>query len=129
MRIIQPVVDGKRAALLPVRDRKNPELKGLVVEASRALARLDAERLEELALCCEALNRELVLREPEAGGDLARQAMDATADMAVFSRVLAATRANLSVMRRLRELRGERLEYRESQVMGWAGLGTGHGDN
>ncbi len=28
----------------------NPELKELVVEASRALARLDADRLEELAL-------------------------------------------------------------------------------
>ncbi len=37
----------------------NPELKELVVEASRALARLDAPRLEELALSCEALNRDL----------------------------------------------------------------------
>jgi hypothetical protein len=35
------------------------KLKELVVEASRALARLDAGRLEELALSCQALNREL----------------------------------------------------------------------
>ena len=39
--------------------REDRELKGLVVEASRALARLDADRLEELALSCQALNREL----------------------------------------------------------------------
>ena len=36
-----------------------PELKELVREASRALASLDAGRLEELALSCQALNREL----------------------------------------------------------------------
>ena len=33
--------------------REHPELKELVVEASRALARLDADRLEELALSCQ----------------------------------------------------------------------------
>jgi hypothetical protein len=48
-----------------------PKLKELVVEASRALARLDAERLEELALSCQALNRELVRSDP------AQQALDA----------------------------------------------------
>ena len=37
----------------------NPELKELVVEASHALARLDAARLEELALSCQALTRTL----------------------------------------------------------------------
>src|SRR6202021_1865741 len=35
------------------------EMKELVREASAALARLDAERLEELARCCQALNRDL----------------------------------------------------------------------
>jgi hypothetical protein len=48
-----------------------PKLKELVVEASRALARLDADRLEELALSCQALNRELVRSDP------AQQALDA----------------------------------------------------
>ena len=38
---------------------RHPKLKELVVEASRALARLDADRLEELALSCQALNRDL----------------------------------------------------------------------
>jgi hypothetical protein len=48
-----------------------PKLKELVVEASRALARLDADRLEEFALSCQALNRDLVRRDP------AQQALDA----------------------------------------------------
>ena len=44
--------------------RINPELKQLVGEASRALASLDADRLEELALSCQALNRDSA---PEPG--------------------------------------------------------------
>jgi hypothetical protein len=36
-----------------------PTLRQLVMEASQALARLDAARLEELALSCKALNRDL----------------------------------------------------------------------
>jgi hypothetical protein len=109
----------------------NPELKELVVEASRALARLDATRLEELALSCQALTR---TRIPEDAGErelLARQAREAEADMAVFARVLEATRANLNVMNRLRELRAGRLEYSERQTRGGAGAGAegGHGDH
>jgi len=94
----------------------NPELKGLVVEASRALARLDAARLEELALSCEALTRALPLRDNEGRKLLARQARECQADLAVFARVLEATRANLNVMNRLRELRAGRLEYTEQQA-------------
>jgi hypothetical protein len=101
-----------------------PELKELVVEASRALARLDATRLEELAHSCQTLTQ---ARNSEDLGDrtlLAWQARDAEADIAVFARVLAATRANLHVMKRLRELRTGRLEYTERQVRGGAGAGS-----
>lgn len=116
--------------------RGRPLLKELVVEASQALARLDAERLEELALSCQALNREL-----ERGDAADRQALtfeseEVAGDMAVFARVLEATRANLNVMNRLRELRAGRLEYREgrlaygeSQVQQWRRTESGHGDN
>jgi len=98
-----------------------PKLKELVVEASRALARLDADRLEELALSCQALNRELVQKEHARGGAADRAALaleckEAEGDMAVFARVLEATRANLTVMNRLRELRAGRLEYREGPM-------------
>jgi hypothetical protein len=102
----------------------NPELKELVVEASRALARLDATRLDELALSCQALTR---ARNTEDLGDrtlLARQSREAEADMAVFARVLEATRANLNVMKRLRELRAGRLEYTERQARGGVGSGS-----
>ena len=43
--------------------------------------------------------------------------------MAVFARVLDATRANLQVMNRLRELRMGRLEYSERQARGGASTG------
>lgn len=99
------------------------ELKALVAEASRALARLDAGRLEELALSCQALNRMPMPANADERRLLARQAREAAADMAVFARVLDATRANLNVMNRLRELRMGRLEYSERQVRGGMGAG------
>lgn len=107
----------------------HPELKQLVAEASRALALLDAGRLEELALSCQALNRDLPPLSPRQRSALARQARDAAADMATFARVLEATRANLSVMKRLRDLRSGRLEYTARQMLGTAGKGGGNGDN
>ncbi|MGA2339211.1 MAG: hypothetical protein ABSF75_04915 [Terracidiphilus sp.] len=94
----------------------NPEIKELVVEASRALARLDAPRLEELALSCEALNRDLDSMDAGEKSDLARQAREAAPGMAVLGRVLAVTRANQNVMRRLREMRERRLEYSERLI-------------
>lgn len=116
--------------------RLNPELREVVVEASLALARLDAERLEELALSCQALNRELSPSGAAGGEELARQARDAAREMAVFGRVLAATQANLDVMARIRELRQARLEYGgATQASGrfgrghWALMESGHGDH
>jgi aminopeptidase N len=109
--------------------QEHSELKQLVVEASRALARLDAERLEELALSCQALNRGLAPVNAEERETLARQAREAASDMAVFARVLEATRANLNVMNRLLELRAGRLEYGEAQARGWAGTESGHGND
>ncbi|MDR3796507.1 MAG: hypothetical protein P4K93_00045 [Terracidiphilus sp.] len=102
----------------------NPELKELVVEASRALACLDRARLEELALSCQALTWARDSDDIGEREDLARQAREAKADMAVFARVLEATRSNLNVMKRLRELRAGRLEYTERQARGGAGAGS-----
>ena len=107
--------------------QEHPKLKELVLEASRALARLDADRLEELALSCQALNRDLAESNPERQRALAQEAREADGDMAVFARVLEVTRANLNVMNRLRELRAGRLEYDERQARGWTE--SRHGDN
>jgi hypothetical protein len=108
--------------------RAYPELKQLVVEASRALALLDAPRLEELALSCRALNSGLAAG-TESRARLARQAREATGEMAVFARVLEVTKDNLNVMNRLRELRTGRLEYGERPARGWLPGESGHGDN
>jgi hypothetical protein len=89
----------------------NPQLREMVVEASLALARLDAERLEELALSCQSLNRNLAQAKELEGDQWERQAREASKEMAVFERVLAATRTNLEVMNRVRERRSARLEY------------------
>ena len=109
--------------------RDYPELKQLVAEASRALARLDTGRLEELALSCQALNQDLAISGTEDLTRLAPQAREAAADMAAFARVLDATRDNLHVIHRLRELRMGRLEYVERPAPGWAPKKSGHGDN
>jgi hypothetical protein len=100
----------------------NPELKKLVVEASRALALLDAPRLEALAVSCDALNRNLDSMSVNEKRELARQAREAQADMSVLKRVLEVTRANQNVMRRLREMRERRLEYSERLVRASANI-------
>jgi aminopeptidase N len=120
---------GKRAMQEIGVRRELPELKALVIEASRALARLDADRLDELAVSCQALNRDLVPLSPEEREALARESREATGDMAVFARVLEATRANLAVMNRLRELRAGRLEYGERPLQTRLGTGGSNGDN
>jgi len=104
-------------------------LRETVVEASRALARLDAGRLEELALSCQALNRDLAEADGEARAALAVECGEAQGDMAVFARVIEVTRANVYVMNRLRELREGRLEYGRPQVQPWRPAGSGHGNN
>jgi len=108
---------------------EHPVLKELVVEASRSLARLDAGRLEELALSCQALNRDYIRMDGEARSAIAAQARDATGEMAVFARVLDATRANLEVLNRLRDRRAGRLEYGQSRAPGWVSGESGHGNN
>jgi hypothetical protein len=109
----------------------HPELKEIVMEASRALALLDADRLEELSLSCQALNRDLGPLTHEERKELMRQSRDAVQPMATFARVLDATGANLRVMRQLRELRLGNVEYGDVQPLGWAetGMGSIHGDH
>lgn len=111
-----------------------PQLKALVAQASQALGRLDAARLEELAHSCAALNRELT---PPAAADrkaLEHEAREALGDMAILGRVLEATRENIRVMHRLRELRMGRLEYSAGHTdTGWSAgrsnCGGGDGNN
>lgn len=105
--------------------RAHPELRDLVREASRALSLLDAGRLEELALSCMALNREIELADNARREEMALEAREAQGDMAVFGRLLEATRANLAVMARIRALRrGRQLEYGQRGAPGGRGYGN-----
>jgi hypothetical protein len=116
-----------------VEHRVYPSLKEMVVEASRALALLDANRLEELALSCKALNRDFAASSGRADAferaRLKAQAQEAKKEMAVFARVLEASRANLTVLNRLRDLQLGQLEYREEQLHGWMPSESAHGNN
>ena len=112
--------------------RRNPELKQVVAEASRALAQLDAARLEELSFSCQALNRELADSSSEDRAEFALQAREAVEEMAVFARVLNVTRANLNVIQRLLDLRAGRSEYAERPAaanLAWGSPESKHGHN
>jgi hypothetical protein len=110
-----------------------PELRELVTEATRALARLDVARLEELALSCQALTRNPPPQTVEEREEFSRQARAARSEMAVFARVLEATRANVKVMERLRELRAGKAGYAAGSEICRSfrprGSEGGHGNN
>jgi len=116
--------------MLGAEAKVHPELKQIVIEATQALARLDAQRLEDLALCCQNLNRALsesdrdesvYERSNSLRAEVARQAREATGEMAVFSQVLAATRANLKVIAHIRSGETETFNYGEREP-GWGWL-------
>ncbi|HWA94481.1 MAG TPA: hypothetical protein VG844_07750 [Terracidiphilus sp.] len=95
------------------------ELQALLFEASRALSRFDANRLEELALSCQALNRNLpeihtsIRALPPAGARTARN------HLATLARVIEVTRGNLAVIRQISTFEAGILEYaRPSDVWG-----------
>ena len=101
----------------------------MLVEASHALAHLDADRLEEMALSCAALVREMDEMRCDATNQWESGSSEATKDMAIFARVLEATRANLKVMRRLREMREGDLERSPAWPGGRVSGGREHGDH
>jgi hypothetical protein len=107
----------------------HPELKELVLEASQALALLDAQRLQELALSCQLLNRDLETAGTEDRARLARQARDSNREMEVLASVLNVTRSNLNVMNRLRDARVGSLEYSDRPSRRFGSPGNEHGDN
>jgi len=77
----------------------------------------------------------LAQQDGDARAALALECKEAKGNMAVFARVLEATRANLNVMSRLRELRAGRLEYLQGpmEYVGPQAPGrrteSGNGDN
>jgi hypothetical protein len=96
------------------------EHRDIAIEAVNALARMDAERLEELARRCRALDPG---PERATSAALANQKRE----LAVLARVLEATRSNASVIRRLRASGSQDIEYRCEREDGWFVLRSGNG--
>ena len=102
---------------------RNDDLKALLVEASLALAGLEVAKLEELALSCIGLLREM-------GGESGQMTLDPSAirrELSIFGRSVEATRANRDVLGKLRNRETPGLDYGLSPVSGT--LGVGHGDH
>jgi hypothetical protein len=105
--------------------RPGEALRGIVQEATQALARMDADRLEELAHCCADLNREI--RETGRVVETARD-LDEKADVQVLGRILFETKANLNIFLRLRMMRFREMDV---AVRDWKRVEgrTEYGDN
>lgn len=125
----------------------HPALRSIVVEATEALTRLDADRLEELVLSCQKLNREFSphpeVYNASAAASLFAQGIPPeqpqrhihpsgtdSAEMAVFSRLLSLTRENLTVFTRVRMQKGIQLEYSDREAgINWPMLEVKDGNN
>jgi hypothetical protein len=113
--------------------RPGVALRSIVREATASLIAMDAEKLEELALCCADLNREL--RETGQMADAVLAMREARSDMELLGRVLQETRANLRVISRLRVTRLRDANFAASRqspttgVWGLRGREVEYGDN
>jgi hypothetical protein len=110
------------------KSRVRPALTDMVVEASQALARLDADRLEALAISCLLLNRSLD-EETLERETLGSEARNAVADLGTLKTLLAATKANLEVMNRAKDLRRELPQYGPDSAHNWRSTEVRNGNN
>lgn len=83
--------------------RPGVALREVVEQATAALIRMDAERLEELARCCVDLN--LVIEENGERLEAASDFQSSQNDLRILGRVLQETHANYIVLSRLFVLR------------------------
>ncbi len=100
----------------------------MLVEASQALARLDADRLEEIAHCCEALVSNLDLPARQGCAPRFSSGEDGRAVLR-FKRVINATRANRTILRSLCGGTSAPLEYGPLPVGVGSTVESQHGDD
>jgi hypothetical protein len=79
--------------------RPGEALREIVQQATAALIRMDADRLEELARCCADLNREIEQGKETIG--TVRDLRSSENDVKVLGRILDETRANYMILSRL----------------------------
>ena len=112
--------------------RPGVALKEIVAQATLSLIAMDADRLEELAMCCADLNCGTRQSDPDAATACALQ--EAAQELHLLDRVLYETRANLLILSRLRALRVREIKAMqkgfENHLSGDANLAGGeYGDN
>jgi len=95
----------------------------------RAWTSWDADRLEELALSCEALNSDLMLLTPAGRAALAVEAQRAHRHLTVLKRSVHFTRENLKVLKNLSAAHREQLEYSPGPLCDWETGEREHGNN
>jgi hypothetical protein len=130
---------GSKSMKIQWREQLKPgaALREIVQQATAALVRMDAERLEELARCCIDLHCQLVRRtdlNSTGSGNALTEIAGAVQDLEVLKRVLGATRDNLKVFTRLRLIQFQRLREMGSYgkvTGGWGYTERGgeYGDN
>jgi hypothetical protein len=86
------------------------ELRRILAEASQSLTKLDARRLEEIALSCQAQVRN-AFDSDEWNGMTTKGFAEVGRGLLAFGRMLEATRANLAILRRLRDRDTAELDY------------------
>jgi hypothetical protein len=105
------------------------EWKDTLVKASYALAHLDADRLEEMALSCAALVRDGSAAHLDAHRQAEPRFGEAEREVAIFARVLEATKTNLNVIRRVCARVTTQLEYGEARSFCGVSAEGKHGDH
>ncbi len=99
-----------------------PPLHELILETTRALAHLDADRLEALRDHCVVLERAYQSPLFRRRYDLVSPVWKAQRSLCALAAILEQTRVNLAVLRRLDGVRGGDLGYGPDAPCGWAML-------
>jgi hypothetical protein len=92
-------------------EKQTSDLTGILAETLRALARLDVESLEGIALRAEDLVRESRFGNLKLQIRISMERGTVEGEMGVLRRTLQVTSANLTFMRGLSSMPGNRLEY------------------
>ena len=103
------------------------EHQSFLAETSRALARLDADRLEAMALKCKTLRRGCPSVDSVCEA-LAVNPRQAAQEMAVLAAVIEATRGNRNVLRRVSKARLA-IDYGYGPGGQWKAMGMRHGND
>lgn len=109
-----------------ISEGQGERLRWMIHEATRSLACLDAERLEELANCCQLLTRQ---SEPDRNALPWKDAELAKADLAVLGRLLEATQQNLRVLRHCSVDSRTSGDYGRTIVPAWTQVEESSGDH